>query len=855
LEFRRVARAPRGPAETRQQTIKHDPTNASPPATLEASTMTSPRRLPRLTAAVVLACSMSFPLLCNTGNAFGQEAAPADATATPAPADATAAPADATAAPADATAAPADAAAATEPAATQPAVEDVTPANAPLADVAEAFLHYGTLARYDVAALQANKILNSGKSPEEVLNSFEAVMARRMKDRRGGPTLENMLDTWSMIDQTKEPVTKLRKVLTEARLSRMSKPAFIDQAIQDLLVNERAYTRAVALLKQSGELAVPQMVDYLRDPSKTEYHARIQRALVDMGRQTLNPLAAALDLKDADAVVMIVNVLADLGYDSAIPYLVDLNTRQDSPAAVKQAAQVALRNISAGRGGAQPSGAAGDLYYDLAEKFYYGTTTIVSDKHYPNAFVWYVTPNRGLARKEVPHVIFNDVMAMRISRRAMERGTTADAQSLWLASNYKREAQLPQGASDPTAPQDSAHFYGVDSGTQHLNAVLARSVKDRDSAVSLRAIKSLQEIVGRANLFAGDAGQPLIDGMRSSDRLVRFESAFAVAAALPQQQFPGQERVVPLLAEALSQTGTSNVLVVASTDDNKNRVSGELKGFGVAGATGLEAAMNEATTLPTVDAVVITKDVSDDDVVRLLELTAAAPRVDRAVQIVVRGQKNPPIERNYVRRRDVVFTDVETGDGLKKIIDAARARLSGAALESATATDYALRATRLLGQIAKARGATVLETQPAHQVLLHAMSDPRPEVAKEVAGVLAWIDAPQVQPGLASVALDEKTPPEVKVALFKGLAGNAKNFGNHLEQAQFAALQTAVQNGESPELRVAAAEAAGASNLPGEQAKRLILDWKVENAAAQSQPAAPAPAAPAADAGTPAPNP
>ena len=47
-----------------------------------------------------------------------------------------------------------------------------------------------------------------------------------------------------------------------------------------------------------------------------------------------------------------------------------------------------------------------------------------------------------------------------------------------------------------------------------------------------------------------------------------------------------------------------------------------------------------------------------------------------------------------------------------------------------------------------------------------------------------------MQPSLASVALDEKTPPDVKVALFKGLAGNAKNFGNHLEQSQFAVAAT-----------------------------------------------------------------
>src|SRR5687768_1241613 len=168
-------------------------------------------------------------------------------------------------------------------------------------------------------------------------------------------------------------------------------------------------------------------------------------------------------------------------------------------------------------------------------------------------------------------------MAMRSAKRALELRSGKDSQSLWVAANYRREAQLPQGATDPTSPTDSAHFYGVDSGTRHLNAVLSRAIRDRDAAVALRAVKSLQEIVGRANLFAGEAGQPLIDGMRSPDRLVRFESAFAVAAALPEQEFAGRDRVVPLLAEAVSQSGTPNVLVIAGSDESRTKVSGELK--------------------------------------------------------------------------------------------------------------------------------------------------------------------------------------------------------------------------------------------------------------------------------------
>ena len=168
----------------------------------------------------------------------------------------------------------------------------------------------------------------------------------------------------------------------------------------------------------------------------------------------------------------------------------------------------------------------------------------------------------------MPHAIFNEVMAMRTARRALELRRRRRRAEPVARRQLQARGAAPAGRNDPTAPADSAHFYGVDSGTQHLNAVLARAVKDRDSAVALRAIKSLQEIVGRANLFAGDAGQPLIDGMRSPDRLVRFESAFAVAAALPESEFPGRERVVPLLAEAVSQTGTANVLVVAGTDDS-----------------------------------------------------------------------------------------------------------------------------------------------------------------------------------------------------------------------------------------------------------------------------------------------
>src|SRR5690606_38930535 len=143
--------------------------------------------------------------------------------------------------------------------------------------------------------------------------------------------------------------------------------------------------------------------------------------------------------------------------------------------------------------------------------------------------------------------------------------------------------------------------------------------RDQNSAVALRAIESLQKIVGQSNIFSAES-QPLIDAMRYPDRRVRFEAAFTLAAALPDKSFNGQERVVPLLAEAVSQTGTPNVLVVLPNQDEANKLVDGLKGagFGATGATSAEQAVAQALVLPSVDAIIAHEDLGGSEVNRLL---------------------------------------------------------------------------------------------------------------------------------------------------------------------------------------------------------------------------------------------
>ncbi len=257
-------------------------------------------------------------------------------------------------------------------------------------------------------------------------------------------------------------------------------------------------------------------------------------------------------MKDSPALISIINTIAEIGYPSTVPYLARLAEKGET-ASIQNAAKSAMAKMGVPE--SQTTG-AGDQFYALAENFYYKRADIKSDERNADANVWSYDNEKGLMRVKVPHAIFHDVMAKRSARTAMTLGTTKDALSLWLAANYDREVALGEGKDATIADgTPSAHFYGVAAGTQYLNATLSRALTDGNAPVALKSVKSLQEIVGRSNLLAGPKGEAISDALRFSDRQVRFEAAFTAAAALPSQPFASQDRVVPLMAEAVHQTG------------------------------------------------------------------------------------------------------------------------------------------------------------------------------------------------------------------------------------------------------------------------------------------------------------
>lgn len=771
-------------------------------------------RLHRFLPAIVLACATALPM---SRVAFAEDAPKPDAVKPDAPKpDAPAAPAPATPdAPKPDAAKPGDAAApATAPAA--PEKKDD-----PLTKTVDDFWHYGKIARYDMAAEAGKRILASGAPPEEILADFQAVTHDRQDD------LNSWLIKWQQVEVMKEVSTNLMNTLRQGQEKKRLDMAFIHAQIERLSVNERGYLNGLENLRQAGEVAVPVMVDYLRDGSKKEFHGAIRRALVELGRSVLNPLVACTEIKqDQETLITLISILGQIGYNDEVPYLARLAAGADTPPAVKAAASHALERMGAGN---QGNFDIATLFYDLSEKFYYANCAISYDMKNPMAFVWFWDDSKGLYKEDVSPAVFNDIMSMRAAEYSLkaDAGKTP-AVSLWLSADYKREVDLGDAGVDPiNKAKPAAHFYGTSAGVQHLNQVLDRARRDHNSAVSLKAIKSLEEVAGQANLYSGNV-QPLVDAMSYPDRIVRFEAAIAAGSALPQKPFNGQEQVVPILAEAIAQTGKASALVLAGSQDGYNKLVEQLKAAGYSAGGGItpEAAIASLSTLPSVDVIVIdtTSGVDEATAKRLLDMAAINTRLAQLARVIIATTaKGNPFAPMTIGNPLLNVTIAKDGAALSPVLQKARERSGSLPLDEKTAQSYALRSAELLGKLAIARG-QVLNLLDAQPTLLGSLEDARPEIAKAGTVVLGLIDSKEPQAALLAKSLDEKAADELKIASLKGLATSERFFGNRLSGEQVDSLKKLTETATSPDVKTAASEALGALNLPSNEAKTLIVN-------------------------------
>jgi len=691
------------------------------------------------------------------------------------------------------------------------------------------FIHYVRIALPNRAAEHAERLLAIvGDDHQRLLNVVER-----------GPyaDYEKTLQRAMKIGDLTAVATRLADSIQKARIQFIREPDRIEGDIAKLGEGGRAQVLALERLKAAGQFAAPQLLKILQseDPEQRRLHPHVLRAMVIIGRPLVYPLAVALGQLEPVQLGQVAQVLTDIGYPRAAPFVKDVlesatldnDTRQKVELAYQRLARQAQipRNVT-----------AAELQLTLGENLYAVATnrqpqTIPGyDPKTEKGIVWIYDGQAGLLHTPVPPAIFGDVLAMRAAKRALTLAPDMSrALSLWLMANLRRENRLEQDQADPSYPSDMRppQFYIEMAGPPRQHDVLHRALEDDDVDLALDAIAALDATAGTNALVNHDGVvQPLLRALSYPDRRVRFEAAFALTNARPAEAFAGSYLVVPILTEAVGQTGKRTALILATDEVSRNELVAQvlqLEGYRAIGGTSLEDPTlgQQIAAGAGVDVIITNKTALGS--MNLVQRTAGDYRLAASPVLALVSEGTQFEMRQLTTQRSRLFwNDANPSpQALEAAIEKAIGQTRGEAISTEDADRFAARAISLLDEIALSHG-RVYNVAEAEAALISALSDPREPIVTQVGQVLSRLDSNLAQQALAESALDETRPTLVRVSLLNSLAQSAKHFANRLTVNQSERLLELVRD-SSEELAIASARAHGALALPSSHLKKMLV--------------------------------
>ncbi len=291
------------------------------------------------------------------------------------------------------------------------------------------FLHYTKIGRLDLAKGYAQAVLESDPDPLEML-----LLSK--ENPQGYAVLLRVIDTAPDAELV-ELSGKILGIIEQGRFIRRSDPRIITEEIRRLSGTARGRLAAVKRLKNAGEYAIIYMLDAMMDNSRKEELPNIIWALPQIGREAIRPLVTALQTENLALKAEIIRALGRIGYPQALAYLKYTTENEDSTE-LRKLAKRSIRQIDP----AVLKIPAAELFYQLAEKYYYHAQSLApaEDADFANIWFW-DSETRRLVREKVDKSYFNELMAMRACEWALKADAGfGKAIGLWLVAYCKAES-------------------------------------------------------------------------------------------------------------------------------------------------------------------------------------------------------------------------------------------------------------------------------------------------------------------------------------------------------------------------------------------------------------------------------
>ncbi len=403
------------------------------------------------------------------------------------------------------------------------------------------FLHYTRIGRLELAKGYAEQLLGQEPEPTKMLELAN-------ENQQGYELLLRVSDT-TEDKELKKLVDEILQLIEKGRFIKRTSPKIIAQEIRRLSTTQRGKLNAVERLKNSGEYAIPFMIDALADPLRKDEFANIVWALPKIGRDAIRPLVAALQTDNVGVKAEIIEALGEIGYPQSLPYLKYVVENEKSDMLIKKATESIMQ--------INPDALKKDsalLFYELGDKYYYHTESLQPklDADFANIWFW-DEQDRTLFRREVDIAYFNELMAMRTCEWSLRADVEfGKAIGLWTASFFKAEEtgiQMPEYFGQG---HGSAYVYATTAGPEYIHQALARSIGDENDFITLGCVESLAATAGEASLFYSlGVAQPLMQAVKYDNVAVRYSASIAIAKAGPANRFAERHLVVKELANAL----------------------------------------------------------------------------------------------------------------------------------------------------------------------------------------------------------------------------------------------------------------------------------------------------------------
>jgi hypothetical protein len=172
-------------------------------------------------------------------------------------------------------------------------------------ELLEDFLHYGAVAKPDLAAGNGQMLLESG-----ITNAELAVI---VDDRITEDRFESVISRMLLVPELEDLVADISRRVELGRLDLARDGQRIEEAIGMLTGTLRQERMGRSRLEAAGEYAVPALLREITESRDEKSKQKCKEVLTDIGRAAVSPLCAALQGLDPQSQRAVCERLGEIG--------------------------------------------------------------------------------------------------------------------------------------------------------------------------------------------------------------------------------------------------------------------------------------------------------------------------------------------------------------------------------------------------------------------------------------------------------------------------------------------------------------------------------------------------------------